>query len=333
MTAMAKQYAIQFTAKEKAELVAQDMDDKPLAAHEVRGRALVSLVSAGTEVTGIYAETHHAVSAASYPKGTGYAVVFEVEEVGEDVESLRPGDVAFAKGPHRSRQRVAEQATVKVPDGLAPERAVFARMMKVPMPTFVHARVRPPEKALVTGLGVVGLMTAQLARLYGYEVIACEPNERRRAIAQEHGVTTVLPAIPPGDPEIHKKIGLGLECSGHEQAVLDLCDVVRIRGEVFLVGVPWRPRTDLLAQKILHSVFYNYLGLHSGWEGQMPAFPLPHSEADHFRAALRWLALGRVRVEPSVWRKVAPTDPQKQYQDILHGRLDTLTVLFDWREM
>ena len=75
--------------------------------------------------------------------------------------------------------------------------------------------------------------------------------------------------------------------------MLDLCNVVRVWGEVALVGVPWVARTPLLAQQILHSVFYNYVNMKSGWEGAMPAAPSPHSEVHHYAAALRWLAEGR----------------------------------------
>jgi threonine dehydrogenase-like Zn-dependent dehydrogenase len=76
----------------------------------------------------------------------------------------------------------------------------------------------------------------------------------------------VVEAVPVRDPAYAKRVGFGIVCSGHEQAVLDLCDVVRPWGEVAIVGVPWVPRTSMLAQKLLHSVFYNFVDLKSGWE-------------------------------------------------------------------
>ena len=130
-----------------------------------------------------------------------------------------------------------------------------------------------------------------------------------------------------------KKVGLGLECSGHEQAVLDLCNVVRVGGEVALIGVPWTPRTSLLAQKVLYALFHNYVNLKAGWEWQMPADPAIHSNVYHLVAAMRWLAEGKLKVADGAFRRTPPTDPQKHYQDILHGRLDELTVLFDWRQL
>jgi threonine dehydrogenase-like Zn-dependent dehydrogenase len=321
---------IRFTAREQAELAPLANPSAPLADGEIEGHTIVSLVSAGTEVVGGYSGAHHEIDDSSYPKSTGYASVFRVEAVGKSVEGIEPDDAVLAPAPHRSFQRVPAWAAAKVPDGLTPEKAVMARMAKICMPTYLHTRIRPPEKLVVTGLGMVGLMAAQVGQAYGYDTIACEPKEDRRRIAAAHGILSVLPQVPADDPALCKQIGLGLECSGHEQATLDLCNIVRRRGEVYLIGVPWVPRTEVQAHSLLHSVFYNYVGLHSGWEGEKPQYPEIHGEPALLQAALDMLADGRIRVEESVYRKVAPVDCQEAYQDILHARLDTLTVMFDW---
>ncbi len=322
-----KDYAVQFVAKEKAQLVTIERDNAPLGENQVEGRTVVSLISAGTEVVGGYCADLQAAAS------TGYAAVLEVETIGSAVSTVSPGDIVFTTGNHRSYQRLDEERALRVPDGLPPETAVFTRMVKIPMPAFVHTGVRPPEKCMVTGLGVVGLMAAQLAQLYCYEVTACEPDAARRRVAEEHGVSNVMPAVPLSDSSLQGQVGLGLECSGHEQAALDLCDVVRTHGEVLLVGVPWVARSDLLAQKILHSIFFNYVGVHSGWEGRMSDNQDFHSGRHHFSVALDWLAAGKIEVHESLYKKVSPTDPQTVYQAILHNQLQALTAMFDWREL
>lgn len=327
------EFAVRFTAREKAELVETQRDEKPLGDGEIEGKTIVSLISAGTEVVGIYRGTLVGMTDDSYPCNPGYAAVFKVERVGSEVKDFKPGDLAFAPGNHRSFQRVGAGGAVRVPAGLSAERAVFARMIKISMPSFVHTRVRPPEKVMVTGLGIVGLMAAQLAQQYGYDVCACEPDAARRQMAKDHGVRNVLSEVPLSDEAFKKKVGLGIECAGHEQAVLDLCNIVRPRGEVFLVGVPWEPRTEMLAQKVLHSVFYNYVGLHCGWEGRMPSAQDIHSANHHHRLALDWLADERIKVSDALYKKLSPSDPQPVYQDIRHGRLEAPTAMFDWSEV
>ncbi len=325
------QYAIMFTAREQAELVAVEPDATPLGPGEVSGRTVVSLVSRGTEVVGTYCGTHMDISPSSYPMGTGYAAVFEVEAVDRGVSGIAVGDLVFCRGAHRSHQRVRAEDVVRLPDGLSPETAVFARMVKIPMPSFARTSIRPPERLAVAGLGVVGLMAAQLGRLYGYETYACDPDPERQRVAREYGIGNVMAELPDPGATRFAPVGLGLECSGHEAAAMALCRAARVYGEVFLIGVPWVPRTDMLAQAILHRVFYGYVRLQSGWEGEMPGAPAPHSEAHHFGAALSWLAEGRMRAGAELYSAVSPAAPQSHYQDLLHNRTPAPTVLFDWR--
>jgi threonine dehydrogenase-like Zn-dependent dehydrogenase len=123
-----------------------------------------------------------------------------------------------------------------------------------------------------------------------------------------------------------------VECSGHEQAVLDAGRVVRKRGEVVLVGVPWRRRSELFAHELLDVLFHNYVVLRGGWEWELPRQPtdfLVNSIYGNFAGALKWLAQGRVRVD-GLASKAAPADAQQAYQDLLHGRAPGLTYVFDW---
>lgn len=328
-----QEFAVKFVAKEKAGLVPVETSTEPLKPREVAGHTLVSLVSSGTETVGVYAGTIVGITASSYPMGTGYAAVFQVEQVGSEVTCVAKGDVVFVAGPHQSFQRVGEEQVLKVPAGLAPEAAIFTRMAKISMPALARAEIRPPEIMIVTGLGVVGMMAAQLGQIFGYQVLGCDPSEKRRRIAEHHGIHATAAGVPLTDPQYQKKVGLGLECSGHEQAALDLCNVARVWGEVALVGVPWTPRTSLLAHKVLYAVFHNYVNLKTGWEWQMPADPAIHSNRYHLETAMHWLAEGKLKVADGAFRRTPPTDPQTHYQDILHGRLDELTVLFDWRQL
>jgi len=99
-------YAVQFTATETAELLPVERDARPLGAREVAGRTVATLISAGTELNGGYLAT------SGFPRGSGYAAVFEVEEVGREVEGIKVGDLAFCMGPHRSFQRAEGRINV-----------------------------------------------------------------------------------------------------------------------------------------------------------------------------------------------------------------------------
>lgn len=323
---------VTFTAPRQAELKELAPDDRPLGPDELSGRTIASLISPGTEIGGGYLE-------GSYPSQPGYAAIFRVEAIGPDVTDVRPGDVVFCTGPagiggHRSRQRCPRIAALPAPAGLAPEAAVHARLMGVSMSTLTTTRARPPEKVLVTGLGPVGNLAAQAFRACGYEVIAVEPVEARRTLAQQKGIERVFASVPLADKDLLDGVALALECSGHEQAALDACRAVRKGGEVVIVGVPRKRRTELYAFDLLERIFRGYVTVRSGWEWEVPRHGADFRAGSVFgnlAAALRWLADGRVRAD-GLYQKVSPRHAQQAYQDLLNQAAAGLTVVFDWTE-
>jgi threonine dehydrogenase-like Zn-dependent dehydrogenase len=218
---------------------------------------------------------------------------------------------------------------------LAPDAATFARLMGVSMSTLTTTTARPPQKVIVTGLGLVGHLAAQVFASCGYEVIACDPLDSRREFAARAGLRDVRPVPPLDDPRVAGHVALVLECSGHEQAALDGCRIVRKRGEVALIGAHWRRHTDLMAHDLLEAIFNRYVTLRSGWEWELPRQETEfrtNSIFANYEAALNWLADGRVRVE-GLFTKAPPRECQRVYQDLLHRRGDRLAVVFDWSDV
>jgi len=323
-----KDFIVRITACEQAELQTVERESKPLAPDELAGRSLATLISAGTELASGYQATN------GFPRGLGYAAVFKAEEIGSEVHDIQMGDYLFCMGNHRSYQRTRRDGVIPLPQALAPENAVFARMMSVSMTTLTTTTARPPGTVLVTGLGVVGNLAAQNFANCGYDVIACEPNETRRRIAEECGLKKVFPAVPVNDSNIAGKVDVVVDCSGHEQAVLDGCNVIKKRGEVVLIATPWRRYTEIYAHTILSAIFHKYVVMRSGWEWELPTHLTdfrPNSIYRNLAAALKWLSEGRIKVD-NLYTKVSPRQAQQAYQNLLHKRSERLTHVFDWTD-
>jgi len=319
-----QEQAVTITGYERAELLPVPADSRPLAPSEVSGRTLATMISPGTELAACY-------QGSQFPAVPGYAAVFAVEQVGAEVTGIKMGDRCFCMGPHRSFQRTGEREAIPVPEGLASEQAVLARAVAISMTTLATTTARPPDRVLVTGLGLVGHLAAQVFRHAGYEVAGYDPLPARRAQAETHGLRTV----PELAAEHTGEVALVVECSGHEQAALAGCRLVRKRGEVVLVGVPWRQQTELSAHELLHAVFHQYAVLRSGWEWEVPRqeseFRVGSIYA-HFRAALRWLAQGAITVD-GLYCTCSPGQAQEAYRGLLGRQGEHLTVVFDWSGM
>jgi threonine dehydrogenase-like Zn-dependent dehydrogenase len=319
--------AITITGKEQAALLPVETPGS-LGPDEVKGRTLVSLVSPGTELSWNYLG-----KGGQFPSTPGYAAVFEAEEIGSNVSGIKPGVRLFCMGNHQSIQQHAVSNVVPVSDGLAPQEAVLARLMGVTMTTLMTTKARPGDVVLITGAGPVGYLCAHLFTISGYDVRIVDPDPNRRKIAEESGIKNVSSLVPEDDM-VKGKVALVIDCSGHEQAVLDGVRVVRKGGEVVLVGVPWKRCTDLTAHELLDVVFHNYCVLRSGWEWELPRHAsdfCPHSIYSGFRLALRWLAEHRIPAQGLIALH-RPENAQEVYQGLLHVKTEGLFQVFDWQD-
>lgn len=319
---------ILFTARETAALSEVPEHTDPIKPEDVRGRTLVSLVSPGTELNWGYLGNQ-------FPATTGYACVFEIDEIGSAVTQFKPGDIVFAVGPHAERQQASSHQVVLLPDGLRPEVAVFARLIGVGMSTLNTAAAHPPARVLVTGLGPIGNLAAQVFARCGYQVTAIDPMESRRTTARAAGLRDVRGAVTDGPDNIEGKIALHLECSGHEQAALDGCKMIAKRGEVVLIGVPWLKRTELSSFELLHAVFHRYAVLRSGWEWEIPVQPRDYSFNSiiaNYAAAIGWLHAGEIKVD-DLAAPFSPTEAHSVYAGLHAQTLATPGALFDWRRL
>lgn len=323
---------VQFIAKEQAELV--DMGQtKPVSGKQIAGCTLYSLISPGTEVTGVYSGNF---TRGTFPRNTGYASVFQVEQAGEEAlnQGVKIGEIRFSSGNHHNYQYTDYDQTVLIPEKLSPEKAVLTRLAGVGMTTLLTTQARPGDLVAILGLGPVGYLCAQLFLISGYHVVAMDLDERRRELGRRSGIADVY-----SDFESMKQAGLvgkptlAIDCTGHEKAVLDAIRLVCKRGEVVLVGVPWKKNCDATAFDITYEVFHRYVVLRSGWEHELPRLQSdfhPHSIIGGYSTIMQWLAENKFRVE-GLSAIHSPQDAQQVYQNILHRRNTALFEIFDWQ--
>ena len=126
----------------------------------------------------------------------------------------------------------------RCPKGSHRRPAFFARLMKREHDDVDHDKPLDRRSGLSSpAWASLGISPHKIFTHAGYEVFACEPIESRRAVAIECGLKNVLPAVSGGTrPILRGTVGLVVDCSGHEQAVLDGCNIVRKKGEVVLIA-------------------------------------------------------------------------------------------------
>ncbi|MCR8660404.1 zinc-dependent alcohol dehydrogenase [Paenibacillus endoradicis] len=320
---------VKFVSKGKAELLTEELQYDKLEGTKILGKTLVSLISSGSEAGGYMAD----FKPDQYPMETGYAAILEVLEVGDQVTTVTVGDKVFASAPHSLYNIVDVSDTVRMLDGMEPEEAVLCRFPAISMTSLLKTQIRPIEPVLVTGLGVVGLMCAQMLQHCGYPVYAVDPGENRRQIALECGLRHVYENVQ--DLPVIGRIGLAVECSGAEQATLSSLDVLRKGGELSLVGVPWYRGTDTFAHELLQKIFYGFVTITSGWEWSIPKHPIdfiPSSNYGNFAVCMQWIKDGDLKVN-GIYELADPRNCDSAYQSILSKTTSKTCIIYDWREL
>lgn len=125
------------------------------------------------------------------PTPLGYSSAGIVVEVGERVDGFRIGDrVACGGGGYANHAQVVSvprSLCVKVPEPVSLEHAAFTTLGAVALQGVRQAEVRLGEKVAVIGLGLIGLLTIQILRAAGCEVLAIDVEPERVELARELG--------------------------------------------------------------------------------------------------------------------------------------------------
>ncbi|MCX8171327.1 MAG: zinc-binding alcohol dehydrogenase [Candidatus Bathyarchaeota archaeon] len=162
----------------------------------------------------------------SFPIKLGNMTVGIVTEVGSQVKRFRIGDRVYGYLPIRETHTVNEENVNPAPPELSDEEIVCIDPAVVALMAVREGHVRIGDTVAVFGLGAIGLMTVQMAKLSGaLLIIGVEPVERRRKLAEQYGADITLnPNECDAGLEIKKVTGwkgvdVSIETSGSYSAL------------------------------------------------------------------------------------------------------------------
>jgi threonine dehydrogenase-like Zn-dependent dehydrogenase len=210
----------------------------PLQAGQVRAKSLFGAAKHGTEMAmykgyagprGGYDPEYRVFTQeremVRYPSALGNMCVGEVVELGPQVSRLKLGDRVFSYGPLRQEQVWPETVRL-LPQGVPWQAAVCLDPTDFALGAVRDGHVRLGDAVAVFGMGAIGLIALQLAKLAGaHPVIAVDPLPLRRRVAGECGADLVLdPSACDAGLEIKKATAkrgadVCIEYSGHHLAL------------------------------------------------------------------------------------------------------------------
>ncbi|MBL8054628.1 MAG: zinc-binding alcohol dehydrogenase, partial [Nitrospira sp.] len=126
-----------------------------------------------------------------HPLPMGYCNVGVVVKVGRGVTGFSVGDCVASNGKHAEMVCVPKNLCAKVPDSVNDEAAAFTVIGAIGLQGIRLIQPTLGEAVVVTGLGLIGLMTVQLLRAHGCRVLGLDYDTSKLALAEKLGAETV----------------------------------------------------------------------------------------------------------------------------------------------
>lgn len=253
--------------------------------------------------------------------GGGNMTVGPVAAVGPGVKDLAVGDRVLTPGGFRQTHIRPEERCWKLPEDFPWTSAVCLDPADFAMGAVRDGHVRVGDAVAIFGMGAIGLMAVQIARVGGASpIIAVEPLNSRRALAGQLGADLVLdPAACDAGLEIKKATGgrgadVVIEYSGARPALQAALRGVAYGGTVVAGAFPppYDAGLDLGAEAHLNVPNIVFSRSCSEPNRDHPRW----DEARIFEACMRLLLAGKISGEKVVTPVVGFEDLITEYPKI-----------------
>jgi 2-desacetyl-2-hydroxyethyl bacteriochlorophyllide A dehydrogenase len=225
-------------------IVTGRVDVPPPGAGDIVVRTLWSGISAGTEMLAYRGEidpdlpldeTIGTLSGTfSFPFRYGYSCVGRVEG---SRHGIPDGQLVFAFHAHQD-VFTAPADDVVVLDDVDPRIATLFPLVETALQAALDAGAVLEEDVVLTGLGVVGVLTGLLLQRAGGRVLGVEPVAERRRVAASVGLEAVAPEEAPDVVAARAPDGvrLAVEASGRPEVLAGVLPLLAHEGEALVVS-------------------------------------------------------------------------------------------------
>jgi predicted dehydrogenase len=280
------------------------------------------------------------------PLPLGYCNVGVVLEVGDDAGGFGVGDRVVSNGKHAEIVMVPKNLCCRIPDSVSDEEAAFAVMGAIGLEGIRLAQPTLGEAVVVTGLGLIGLITVQLLLAHGCRVLGIDFDPDRLALARQFGAEVV--DLTTGEDAVGAALafsrGRGVDAviitasTSSNEPVHQAAQVCRKRGRIVLVGVAGLDlsRADFYEKELTFQVSCSYgPGRYDpSYEERGVDYPVGFvrwTEQRNFEAVLDMLAERRVEARSLVSHRFTIADAEAAYE-LVTGDAPSLGILLTYPE-
>ncbi|MAP80970.1 MAG: dehydrogenase [Aequorivita sp.] len=264
------------------------------------------------------------------PLPLGYCNVGKVIGVGDGVSEFKVGDRVASNGQHAEFVSVPKNLVAHIPDNISDEEAAFTVIGSIGLQGIRLLKPTFGETVVVTGLGLIGLLTAQMLLANGCRVIGIDIDQSKLDLAKQWGVIPINPKQSDVVKEVTELTdGIGADgviitASAKTDAIISqAAQMSRKRGRIILVGVIGLnlSRAEFYEKELTFQVSCSYgPGRYDeDYEGRGIDYPLPFvrwTEKRNFEAILQAISSGNLKVKELITEQIPLEDYLKIYGEI-----------------
>jgi len=278
------------------------------------------------------------------PLPMGYCNVGEILEIGPGVDGFSAGDRVASNGHHAEAVCVSKNLAAKIPANVSDEEAAFTVIGAIGLQGLRLAQPTLGENFVVTGLGLIGLITVQLLKAHGCRVMGIDFDKEKLELAKQFGAETVN-LSEREDPISAASVfsrsrgmdGVIITASTKSnEPVHQAARMCRKRGRIILIGVVGLElsRSDFYEKELSFQVSCSYgPGRYDPeYEEKGKDYPLGYirwTEQRNFEAVLYMLSEGRLNVKPLISHRF-PFDQAEKAYAILGEKDPSLGILLQY---
>ena len=265
------------------------------------------------------------------PLPLGYCNVGKVIAIGKGVTEFSVGDRVVSNGNHAEYVCVPKNLVAKIPDNVSDDEAAFTVIGSIGLEGVRLLSANLGETVVVIGLGLIGLISAQLLKASGCKVIGIDYDQQKVELAESFGITVINPAKGTNSvsfvDEFTRTVGadgvLITASSKSNDVIHDACSMCRKRGKIVLVGVVGLDirRDDFYKKELTFQVSCSYgPGRYDeDYENRGIDYPLPYvrwTEKRNFETILNTISSRSIDVKSLITEEVWLEDFNQIYGDM-----------------
>jgi predicted dehydrogenase/threonine dehydrogenase-like Zn-dependent dehydrogenase len=269
------------------------------------------------------------------PIPLGYCNVGKVIQVSEGVTDLKIGDRVASNGSHAEFVCVAKNLVAKIPDNVTDEEATFTVIGSIGLQGIRLLNPTFGEIIVVIGLGLIGLVTAELLVANGCQVIGFDFDQTKIGIAQTKGIEAYNISDGADSVKVVQQITDGIGADGviitasdkSNEIISQAAKMSRKRGRIILVGVIGLDinRSDFYEKELTFQVSCSYgPGRYDDdYEQKGIDYPIPFvrwTEKRNFESVLFAISSGKLDIKPLITEIVDFENYQKIYGNLKNAR-------------